>query len=255
MSEYLSFAEGLAHQAGEIMQSERNRRLQIDQKPDKTFATNVDYSINDLSIDEIINAFPGHRIIGEERSYGPEDAEHVWHVDPLDGTGEYIEGDDPTKLTYGFGIAKRYRDQLEMGLFYNPSKDELFTAVRGLGTHLNGARIHVNQQTFEPGMSYDYSYWDGAPTDARFLDEKLGPPLDHYSAIYQGCMVANGTSAFSVFPGNTAHDIAPASILVHEAGGRVTDIHGNSHNWGGVLEGAIFSNAIVHDQVVNVLRG
>ena len=255
MSEYLLFAEGLAHQAGEIMQSERNQRLQIDQKPDRTFATNVDYSINDLSIDEIVRTFPGHRIIGEERSYGAEDAEHVWHVDPLDGTGEYIEGGDLTKLTYGFGIAKRYRGQLEMGLFYNPSKDELFTAVCGLGAHLNGARIRVNQQAFERGMSYDYSYWDGAPTDARFLDEKLGPPLDHYSAIYQGCMVANGTSAFSVFPGNTAHDIAPASILVHEAGGRVTDIHGNSHNWGGVLEGAIFSNAIVHDQVVNVLRG
>lgn len=255
MSEYLLFAEGLAHQAGEIMQSERNQCLQIDQKPDRTFATNVDYSINDISIDEIIHAFPGHRIIGEERSHGPEDAEHVWHVDPLDGTGEYIEGGDPTKLTYGFGIAKRYRGQLEMGLFYNPSKDELFTAVQGLGAHLNGARIRVNQQVFEQGMSYDYSYWDEAPTDARFLDDKLGAPLDHYSAIYQGCMVANGTSAFSVFPGNTAHDIAPASILVREAGGRVTDIHGNSHNWGGVLGGAIFSNAIVHDQVVSVLRG
>ncbi len=255
MSEYLSFAEGLAHQAGEIMQSERNQRLQIKQKPDRTFATNVDYSINDLSIEQIVRNFPGHRIIGEERSYGPEHAEHVWHVDPLDGTGEYIEGGDPTKLTYGFGIAKRFRDQLEMGLFYNPSRHELFTAVHGLGAYLNGSRIHVNRWAFERGMDYDYSHWDGALTDTRVLERKLGSPMGHYSAIYQGCMVASGVSAFSVFPGNTAHDIAPPSILVSEAGGQVTDIRGNAHNWGNVLEGAIFSNIVVHDQVVSVLRG
>ncbi len=255
MSEYLSFAEGLARQAGEIMQSERDQRLRIDQKPDRTFVTNVDYNINNLSIDEIAREFPGHRIIGEEGSYGPEDAEHVWHVDPLDGTGEYIEGGDPTKLTYGFGIAKRYRGQLEMGLFYNPSRDELFTAVRGLGARLNDSRIHVNQQVFERSMGYDYSYWDEALVDARFLDDRLGAPLGHYSAIYQGCMVASGASAFSVFPGHTAHDIAPASILVSEAGGRVTDVRGNPHDWGNILEGAIFSNTVVHDQVIDALRG
>jgi myo-inositol-1(or 4)-monophosphatase len=65
---------------------------------------------------------------------------------PLDGTGEYVEGENPNELTYGFGLAKQYEGTLELGLFFNPSKNELFTAASGLGAFLNDRSIHVSEQ-------------------------------------------------------------------------------------------------------------
>lgn len=250
MSEYLEFGKSLALQAGGIMQSERQGHLRIQRKPDKTLVTHVDLAIQDFVIDAIQHAFPGHTVIGEERSYGSKDASHIWHIDPLDGTGEYIEGEDPAALTYGFGLAKQYEGALEVGLFFNPSKNELYTAAHGRGAFLNGKRMHVGRQQFVPGIAYDYSYWQGAQPDPRILGSILGSPLNHHSAIYQSCMVALGESAFSVFPGNTAHDVAPGAILVAEAGGRVSDLRGASHDWRSEIYGAVFSNSICHQQVL-----
>lgn len=254
MSEYLEFSKALALQAGRIMQSEREGRLRVQRKPDRTLVTHVDIAIQDLAIDAVVRSFPGHAIIGKERSYGPKNAKHIWRIDPLDGTGEYVEGGNLDALTYGFGLAKQYEDRLEVGLFFNPSKDELFTATSGLGAFLNDGRIHVNGQRLTLGMAYDYSYWEGAQPDARVFDVVLGQPLGHYSAIYQGCMVALGKSAFSIFPGNTAHDIAPAAILVTEAGGQVTDAAGRPHAWRDELHGAVFSNGITHTDALAVIN-
>lgn len=254
MSEYLEFGKALAMQAGQIMQSERMRRLHIQRKADRSLVTHVDIAIQDLAIDAVVHNFPDHAIIGEERSYGSKSAEHIWRVDPLDGTGEYVESESADELTYGFGLAKQHGNQLEMGLFFNPSKNELFTAVNGLGAFLNDQRIRVNQQRFAHGVAYDYSHWEGAQTDARIFDAILGPPLNHYSAIYQGCMVALGRSAFSVFPGNTVHDIAPAAILVAEAYGKVSDLMGRRHTWSSELRGAVFSNGSTHRHVLEALK-
>lgn len=254
MSEYLEFSTALALQAGQIMQSERGGRLRVRLKSNNTPVTRVDIAIQDLAIDAVIRNLPGHTIIGEERSYGSSNAKHIWRIDPLDGTGEYIEGENPDELTYGFGLAKQYKNRLEFGLFFNPSRNELFTASSGLGTLLNGRRIHVNGLRYAPGIAYDYSHWENAQPDARIFDSRLGQPLGHYSAIYQGCMVALGKSAFSVFPGKTAHDIAPAAILVAEANGRVTDVAGRPHAWRGELHGAVFSNGITHAHVLKTLE-
>lgn len=252
-SEYIEFGEHLAAKAGEIMQSERDSRLHIQRKPDKTLVTQVDLAIQDLAIDEIIHTFPGHAVIGEERSYGPSDAVHVWRIDPLDGTGEYIEGTDSGLPTYGFGLAKQYRSTLEAGLFFNPSRDEMYVAAKGLGSYLNNERIRVNQAAFAPGVAYDFTHWQSRLGDAHVFEEVLGPALNYYSAIYQGCTVALGRSAFSVFLGDTAHDIAPAAIIVEEAGGKVSDVYGEPHNWRGEMLGAIFSNRITHTRVLEAL--
>ncbi len=252
--EDLEFGIALAVDAGKIMQSERQGRLQIKRKPDRTLVTHVDLAIQDLAIDEITRNFPGQTIIGEERSFGPDTAQSIWYVDPLDGTGEYVEGENAGTLTCGFGLAKQYNGRIEIGLFFNPFRDELYTAVYGLGALLNGQRIQVNNTPFTRGIAYDYSYWDGAQPDTRKLETLLGPTLKHYSAIYQSCVVALGRSAFSVFPGETKHDIAPGLILVSEAGGQVSDTEGQPHDWRGKVHGAVFSNGVTHQRVLNAIN-
>lgn len=251
--DYLAFSVPLAYQAGKLMEAKR-KQLDVRRKFDGTLVTQVDLAIQKLVIDAVKQDFPGHTVIGEEESYGPRDALHRWHVDPLDGTGEYVAGKGPA-FTYGFGIAKEYDGKLEMGLFYNPSRKELFTAVNDRGAYLNGQRIHVNGRQLEHGVPYDYAWWDDAPLDPKILSNRLGSPCGNYSAIYQACLVAAGKLAFSVFPGDTLHDIAPGAIIVQEADGMVTDIRGRSHNWHSTPEGAIFSNGIVHQEVLGLLNG
>lgn len=253
MSEYLEFGCALALRAGEIMQSERGGYLDIQQKADRTLVTKIDLAIQDLAIDEIVRNFPGHAIIGEEKTYGSPNAKHIWRIDPLDGTGEYIEGGDPANLSYGFGLAKQCDDKIEAGLFFNPSKAELYTAAHGLGAFLNGQPIRVNQAEFAPGIAHDYTHWSSSLGDAHSLESTIGPSLNHYSAIYKTCMVACGRSAFSIFLGRTAHDIAPGTILVQEAGGRVSDVYGRPHNWRGELYGAVNSNGITHQGALGAI--
>lgn len=253
-AEYLAFGKSLALQAGEIMQSGRNGHLRIKYKPDGTRVTDIDLDIQDLAIEAIAHNFPGHAVRGEERSYGPRNAKHIWRIDPLDGTGQYIDGGDTNELTYGFGLAKQYRNEIEAGLFFNPSKNELYTAARGLGAYLNDERIYVNRQRFAPGIAYDFTHWESSLGDAHVFEGKLGPALNHYSAIYKSCMVARGISTFSVFLGDTAHDIAPGAILVSEAGGQVSDLYGQPHNWRGDTLGAIYSNGITHATVTEIFR-
>jgi myo-inositol-1(or 4)-monophosphatase len=252
--EYLAFGAPLARQAGDIMQAERGGQLHVERKADGTWVTHVDKLIQDIVVDAILTAFPGHAIKGEEgkRWYGPRHAKHIWRVDPIDATREYMEGEDPDIFSYGFGLSKEYEGKLEAGLFFNSSRNELFTAGRGLGAFLNGERIRVNRQSFEPGMAYDYHYWEGAQIDTRILEPLLGRPLGYESAIYQGCMVALGKSAFSVFPGNTLHDIKPAEIIVVEACGSVIDAFGNPSS--NAMRGAIFSNGLVETPVLAALH-
>ncbi len=253
MSEFAEFAQKLALQAGEIMQSERDGRLQIDMKLDRSLITHVDLAINRLVIDAVVREFPGHSILGEEISYGSRDSEYLWHLDPLDGTGEYAEGQAGMLASYGFALALQKGDNLELGLFFNPSREEMFVAARGLGMHINRKKGGVSREKVGFGMEYDYSTWDGAKPSLEFLEAELGPPRGDYSASYQGCMVAVGKSAFSVFPGAGSHDIAPAAILVAEAGGIVSDIRGRQHDFRGVLHGAVFCNAVSHSSVMQLL--
>lgn len=254
MKEALTVAIDLAYQAGKIMQLERNGRLRIDSKPDRTLVTNVDTAIQELAIGTLSSCFPDYYIQGEERNYGDPQAERVWVVDPLDGTGEYIEGSKNGLETYGFGLAAIWRNFLEIGLFYCPPRDELFVAGAGLGAYLNGVPLAVSQDSLQYGANYDYCHWDGAQPDTTRLKVHFGTPLGNYSAIYQACSVAKGESVFAAFPGNTLHDIAPGALIVQEARGAVTDIYGRTPNWRGTLNGSIYSNGLDHQTIVSALR-
>lgn len=252
-AEYLEFSQSLALQAGEIMLSARQGIFTATRKPNGTLVTGIDFAINDLVIDAVAKCFPGHSVVGEERSYGQACAEQKWIVDPLDGTGEYVESEKTINMSYGFGLAKISSGIIETGVFYNPTTEEMYTAANGLGSYLNGAKINVNRYGFASDIPYDYSHWTGASIDVRNLEKTLGAPMGYYSAIYQACKVGEGKSTFSIFPGDTLHDIAPSSIIVSEAGGRVSDVKGKRHRFNETLNGAVFSNAFTHDDILRYI--
>jgi myo-inositol-1(or 4)-monophosphatase len=253
--EYLTFGTELARTAKEMAEAAQRQGLKVSRKPDGTSVTDADIAISEMVIESIKARYPRHAVRGEELSRGSANAAEIWRLDPIDGTGEFIRGPQHGRATYGFGLSKERHGQLEMGLFLGMPRNELFTAVHGMGAYLNGKRIRVNQNIFRAHMPYDYCHWDGARPDLRFFDKLLEhKPIGNYSAISQACDVAAGRSSFAVFPGDTRHDIWPGRIIVQEAGGRVTDVRGNQHPRQGVPHGAVYSNGRVHEDVIRALR-
>ena len=112
--------------------------------------TATDKACEDYIINTIKGQFPDHAFIGEESSFtGPGGTAvseplqlgdtPTWIIDPLDGTTNFVHGYPLVTVSIGLAIGK----QLVLGVVYNPLMDELCSAVRGRGTHLNGQRCHV----------------------------------------------------------------------------------------------------------------
>lgn len=238
-------------EAGEILM-DLQANLQIQQKADGTPVTNADLAINQLFIDVLGDAFTTDVILGEEQQHVPNNPGSVrWVIDPIDGTTDYIRGGNYN------GVACAFMDNNELifGSFYNPSRDEMFFAVKGLGAFLNGERISVSPVLAEGRVNYDYCYWPSAVVDARVFEQTHGEPLGQYSISNQACRVAVGDSLFTVFPGKQPHDILPGAIIVEEAGGKITDVYGMPLAIGDtIMRGAVYSNGPSHTDIVAQLN-
>ena len=229
MERELAFAIQFATLAGRHMLSARLRALES-QKLDRTVVTNIDREINEWFIRDVRETFGRQSVvIGEEASAGQFGSGRVWVIDPIDGTGEYVDRTVADKdRTTCVGIALLEAGIVQLSVVCNPWRGDIWVANRATGKAMRNQRVLTLQpkqsSELSPFMPYDFCYWDGAVPDARVLERSmLQPPLGYYSAISQACAVAKGESAFAVFPGDTLHDIAPGALLVELAGGVVAD--------------------------------
>lgn len=257
----LQFALSYAVSAGHYIKTRRNNLIKT-KKLDRTDVTDVDIEVNEDFEQKVAVLSEGRAsVTGEESSHDVAGSKEEWIIDPVDGTGEYIDDTlSDHERTSCVAVALFKNGEPQLSVVYNPFRDELFYADKDLGgAFLNGQRLDLTQAqdqypALSPGIPYDFCHWDGAVTDVRFFEDMLErPPLGSYSAIYQACAAAKGESAFAVFPGNTVHDIAPADLLVRLAGGVSTRVDGAPHDRNN-LNGAVYSsNYALHDDVVRAL--
>lgn len=253
--QYLDFAKNIALEAGGIMRSYFGKELGIELKEDETIVTKVDKEINQLVIDRVHQQFPGHGIDGEEDSAEGE-ADDSWVCDPIDGTNPYAV----TLAVSVFSIAF-VKDGIPMvGVIYDPFADRMFWAVKGEGAFINGEPTRVSQEGFGKGARLSYDQWATADYDVLTPLAKIAKETDTYmlspgSTTHMAALVAQGDFVASVFPGTKGKnvDIAAAKVIVEEAGGKVTDIFGNEQRYDSDIKGAIVSNGIVHDEIVEQL--
>lgn len=236
MNPMLTIALKAARKAGEIIERayERLDTVQIEHKGRNDFVSDVDRKAEQEIIYHLKKAYPEHKFLGEEGGFsGPEDAEHEWIIDPLDGTTNFLHGIPQ----FSVSIACRYRGQLEHAVVLDPIKREEFTASRGSGAVLNGRRIRVS-----PRQSFDGAIiGTGIPFNGYAL-ENIDP--------YLSCLkeIASQTAGIRR-PGSAALDLAYVAagrfdgfwemnlkpwdmaagiLLVREAGGLVSDFKGDN---------------------------
>jgi myo-inositol-1(or 4)-monophosphatase len=137
---YLETAKAAAREAGAMLRSNIDARGEVMFKGVVNLVTHFDRKAQDLISDRISSAFPNHGILAEEDLSREGTSSFRWIVDPLDGTTNFSH----TFPVFCLSIALEYEGRTVLGVVYDPMRDELFEAVRGGGSFLNGGRIHVS---------------------------------------------------------------------------------------------------------------
>jgi myo-inositol-1(or 4)-monophosphatase len=226
----VNIATKAARAAGRIMIRYMGQfdRLAVAEKQAYDFVSNVDHEAEAEIIRLIRASYPSHAILAEETGSLPGD-DSEWIIDPLDGTTNYLRGIPQ----FAVSIAFRHQGRLESAVVYDPIGDELFTASRGRGAHLNDRRLRVSGRSTLTGAILG----TGFPFRRRELLESY---LSSFRALMNECAdirrpgaasldlayVASGRfDGFWEF-GLAPWDIAAGTLLVQEAGGLVGDFAG-----------------------------
>lgn len=252
--EYLKFAKDFCYIAGEVMLKYFKSDNGSSYKYDQTIVTKADTEINELLIKKVKELFPEHCVDGEEATFGKSN--YVWVCDPVDGTAMYARH-LPVAV---FSLALVIDGVSTVGVVYDPFADNLYSAIKGYGAYRNDEKIQVNALELDDMKSVShFDMWPSASYNIYDVISDLNKKTYFIAvgSIIRACMcIANGDFTLAIFPG-TKHkncDIAAVKVIVEEAGGTVTDLFGNEQRYDKDINGAVISNGIVHDEVINVLK-
>jgi myo-inositol-1(or 4)-monophosphatase len=230
----INIAVSAARAAGNIIIRALDRldTLRIAEKNPCDFVTEIDQSAEQEIISIIKKAYPSHSILAEESGETKGD-DFTWIIDPLDGTRNFIHGFPH----FAVSIAVSYKGQIEHGVIYDPLRQELFTATRGRGAQLNNRRIRVSkrsqleQSLLSTGFPYRRSqaYQEAQSNVLNALIPISGDVRRTGSAALDLAYVASGRFDGFWELGLYSWDIAAGILLIKEAGGLVSDIHGGEN--------------------------
>ncbi len=231
MHPLLNIAFNAARQAGEIIvrQFENVDRLVPTAKSKHDYFCEVDIKAEQAIINTILKAYPQHGIMAEESGIQNPDAETVWIIDPLDGTGNYLHGFP----FFSVSIAIKIKDRIEHGLVFDPLRHECFMASRGHGARLNDRRIRVSKQTqlSDALLGTGFSLRNEAlaqryfPTFETLFKQCAGIRRTGSAALDLAYVASGRLDGFWEF-GLKPWDIAAGALLILESGGMISDVQG-----------------------------
>ena len=227
MQAFLNTAIEAARKAGDIAQINfaRINQSDIKTKAYNEFVTFVDEEAEKAIVDIIHGRYPDHTILGEEQGLKGNESDYLWIIDPIDGTTNYIH----SFPVYCVSIALKIKGRLEVAVIYDPSRQELFTAIRGMGALLDGRKIRVSKQRKLQGalLGTGFPYRDQLDWLEVYLDifidftRIVGAIRRPGSAALDLAYVASGRyDGFWEF-GLKPWDVAAGVLLIQEAGGLV----------------------------------
>lgn len=244
MHPMLNVAVRAARQAGRLINraSVDIETVQITRKDRNDFVTEVDHASEAAIIETLLAAYPDHAILAEESGFQSgrstsvdtplKDVEHVWIIDPLDGTTNFIHG----LPHYCISIALMERGVITQALIFDPNRNELFTATRGRGAFLNDRRIRASKRfrlddsLLGTGFPFRrHQDEDAYLTVLRPLVDKGAIMRRSGSAALDLAYVATGRFDAFFELGLKPWDVAAGSLLVTEAGGLVGDFDGEAN--------------------------
>jgi len=252
---WLELAQAACDVADGIARAHFRRDLEITTKPDRSFVTQADTAIERMIRTRLADAFPDHGLVGEEYGTEGDGAAVRWYIDPIDGTHNYIRG----VPLFGTLLAVERDGELQAGVLSAPALDERWWAHRGGGAWARNRgesprRIHVSGVTALADAQVLY----GSGRD--IVDSGRAPGFEGllrdvwrergFGDFWGYALVAEGAAEAMVEVDLYPWDAAAPTVLVEEAGGRVTDLEGrrriDSHTF-------LTTNGHLHETVLDRL--
>ncbi|UCG61889.1 MAG: inositol monophosphatase [Candidatus Zixiibacteriota bacterium] len=256
LKQYLAFAEITALEAGKILSSGFHRKKRVSYKGEINPVTQFDLRSEKYVVSRVTRKYREHSVLTEEGSDRTRTSMFRWVIDPLDGTVNYAHGFP----VYSVSIALQYAGQSVVGVVYDPERQEMYSAARGIGAFLNKKRITVTTQRdlkkslLATGFAYNIgkARRNNLGMFSRMMKHaqavrRLG------SAALDLCWLAAGR--FDGFWEYYLHpwDTAAAIVIVKEAGGKVTRIDGKDFS---IFDKQVLaSNGLIHSAMMAVLTG
>jgi myo-inositol-1(or 4)-monophosphatase len=224
-------AEEAARAGGRVLLEHRFMPLEISHKDRQEVVTNVD-TLADAAISQVLNHYcPEHSLLSEESGLRSTASPYTWIVDPLDGTESYIRGQNFSGVT----VALTREEQTILGVVYHPFNDELYSAIAGGETTVNGHTMRVTdiEGVDQARLILDYSPRDPLRHHLHTLEWERGFKQVFRiggSVALNMCLIAKGAADGYMY-GRMRNrvkswDIAAAALIVQQAGGRVLNRQG-----------------------------
>ena len=248
-SQFLTVALEAAKNAEEIITAYYTDDIKVEMKEDETPVTLADRGAEKVIRETIKQAFPDHGFLGEEYGIEEGDSPYVWIIDPIDATKNYIR-----KIPiFGTQIALMKGEELILGVSNAPLLNERLYAEAGSGAFLNGKPIHVSDvtQANEAMICHGGLKW--------FVEKGTFPGIYNlindtarsrgFGDFYMYHLLASARADVVVEAAISIWDIAAATVIVHEAGGKVTDLEGQPVTK--ETHSLVATNGILHSDVLN----
>ncbi len=228
MPSYLETSAEIAREAGALLAQYFQRHIPFELKGEYDLVTEADRSSERLVVERLRAHFPSHSIVAEEGGGHQGSSEFCWYVDPLDGTTNFAHGFPMYNVT----LALEQAGQLVAGVIFDPERNEMFSCERGSGAYLNDQRIHVSKVA----RLEDTLVATGFPSLKRHQNVNV-----HF--YYQLAMITHGVRRAGSAALDLAYvasgrldgfwefglkpwDMAAGILLIEEAGGKCSDMHG-----------------------------
>lgn len=252
----MTVARQAASEAGRILMSKLGRLNQITKKGEIDLVTEADLASEKAIVGLIGRHFPQDTILTEEAGAYHKRPERVWLIDPLDGTTNFTH-DFPF---FAVSIAMEVEGEIVAGVVFNPRMNEFFEAVKDEGAFLNKRPIKVSQipsigdALLATGFPYDiHEKPEGVISRFRRMIVRAQGLRRPGSAALDLCYVAAGIFDGFWEEGLKPWDTAAGTIIVSEAGGRVSNYSGDRYS--PYMKNIVASNSRIHSAMLTALSG
>lgn len=225
-----------------------DKKIDVQIKADNTVLTIADKETEKAIKEFILSKFPNAKFVAEE-SGGTIDNDEFWIIDPIDATRSFSRGIP----TWNVLIALCRKEEIILGVSYFPALNSILYAEKGKGTYLNGKRVYVSKINTVKDSYVAYGSPRFFKDKKRLINliEKAGSTRCP-DTTYSSFLLAQGKYDAVVDEYAQLWDAAPLSVIIEEAGGRMTNFKGKP--WKITDRGYIASNGLIHNEIVSIVN-